>query len=468
MPNRRPRAANAKASKPARGAGSKTPLADYLARPDPSFAWRVVGAIDGPGHTGAVLELTSQTWLAADQVDRPVWTHWLTVIIPDEVVHDTAFLYITGGQHADPPPGEAPQGFGRLAVETRSIVAELRDVPNQPLAFADRPGEPLVEDALIAHQQVKFAHARDPEQLVRLPMVKSAAAAMTAIQQFLASEGGGGRTIRRFVVAGGSKRGWTTWLIGALDPRVRAIIPIVINVLDQEAVSRHHWGAMGYFSPAIKDYVEAGIIPDMIGHPGIKALRRIEDPLSYMALPAMTMPKFIINAVGDEFFPPDATRYSYGKLPALKRLRMLPNSRHSTAGTDILKSISAFYDAVLTEAPLPAYSWRVRADGAIVVRAEETPVEVNLWQGTNPDARDFRVDTIGEAFVATPMARQDDGTWVGAVEAPAKGFTAWFVELVFPSGGKYPFKFTTEVQVTPDVLPYAWKDARPITAPEGS
>jgi PhoPQ-activated pathogenicity-related protein len=459
---------DAKLLRPARGARSKTPLADYLARADPSFAWRVVGAIDGPGHSGAVLELTSQTWLTADQVDRPLWTHWLTVIVPDEVVHDTAFLYITGGTHADPPPTEAPPGFGRLAVETRSIVAELRDVPNQPLTLADRPGEPLSEDALIAHQQVKFAHSRNPEHLLRLPMVKSAAAAMTAVQEFLASEGGGARAIRRFVVAGGSKRGWTTWLIGALDARVRAIIPIVINVLDPDAVTRHHWRAMGYFSPAIRDYVEAGITPGMIGHPGIRAVRRIEDPLSYIGLPAMRMPKFIINAVGDEFFPPDATRYSYAKLPPVKRLRMLPNSRHSTAGTDILKSISAFYDAVLNEARLPEYSWRFRGDGAIVVRSADAPTQVNLWQGTNPDGRDFRVDTIGEAFVSSSLERQGDGSWLGAVDPPAMGFTAYFVELVFAGPGKYPFKFTTEVRVTPDVLPYAWEDARPITAPEAA
>jgi PhoPQ-activated pathogenicity-related protein len=457
---------DAKVLKPARSARSKTPLADYLAKPDPSFAWKVVGAIEGPGYAGAVLRLTSQTWLTADQVDRPLWTHWLTVIIPDEVVHDTAFLYITGGEHTDPPPAEAPRGFGRLAVETRSIVAELRDVPNQPLVFADRPGEPLFEDALIAHQQVKFARSRDPEQLVRLPMVKAAAAAMTAIQEFRASESGGASACRHFVVAGGSKRGWTTWLIGALDRRVRAIIPIVINVLNPDAVTRHHWRAMGYFSPAIKDYVEAGITPGMIGHPGIKAVRRIEDPLRYIALPAMKMPKFIINAVGDEFFPPDATRYSYGKLPQVKRLRMLPNSRHSTAGTDIMKSISSFYDAILNQAPLPAYSWRFRADGAIVVRSKGAPIEVNLWQGSNPAARDFRVETIGEAFTSSRLERQGEGSWVGAVEAPTKGFTAYFVELVFAGAGKYPFKFTTEVRVTPDVLPYAWQDARPITAPQ--
>jgi hypothetical protein len=30
----------------------------------------------------------------------------------------------------------------------------------------------------------------------------------------------------------------------------------------------------------------------------------------------------------------------------------------------------------------------------------------------------------------------------------------YFIELTFPSGGLYPFKFTTGVRVVPDVLPF--------------
>ena len=31
---------------------------------------------------------------------------------------------------------------------------------------------------------------------------------------------------------------------------------------------------------------------------------------------------------------------------------------------------------------------------------------------------------------------------------------AYFIELTFPSGGLFPFKFTTGVRVAPDVLPF--------------
>jgi PhoPQ-activated pathogenicity-related protein len=446
-------------------ANPKNALDAYVAKPDPSFGWKVAASFSGPGYHATVLDLTSQTWLTSKQVDHPVWRHWLTVIVPDRVEHETGFLYITGGDIGDPVPKTASDRFVQMALETRSIVAELDDVPNQPLRFAEDP-KPRVEDEIIAYQEAKFARDHDPMDILRLPMVKSGTAAMTAIQQFLASDAGGHRALDHFVVAGGSKRAWTTWLVGALDPRVSAIIPIVINVLDVDATTRHHWEAMGYFSPALKDYVENGLIPNMIGKPGLEAVNKIEDPLNYRDRPSMKMPKYIINAVGDEYFPPDNTRYSYHLLPQVKRLRMIPNSKHSTAGTDISESITAFYDAVLNHRPIPDYSWTVGEDGAITLHSKVRPLAVNLWRGTDPKARDFRVDTIGKAFTETPVARRPDGSYVANAPKPKAGFTAYFLEVVYPSGTRYPFKFTTEVYVKPDVLPYRWQDARPIIAPD--
>ena len=448
-------------------ANPKNALDAYVAKPDPAFAWKVAGTVSGPGYHGAVLEMTSQTWLTAKEVDKPVWKHWLTVIVPDQVKHDKAFLFITGGDNTDEAPVKATDRFARMAVETGSVVAELDDVPNQPLRFTEDP-KPREEDEIIAYQQAKFLKDHNPLDLVRLPMVKSGTQAMTAVQQYLASAAGGKLKVDGFVVSGGSKRAWTTWLVGAVDRRVIAIMPIVINTLSLEASRRHQWEAMGYFSPAIKDYVENGLVPGAIGSPGMAEIARIEDPLNYRDRPAMKMPKYIVNAVGDQYFPPDNTRFSYHLLPQTKRLRMIPNSKHSTAGTDINESMTAFYGAVLNHRPMPDYAWTVRRDGAIVVRSKTRPLAVKLWQGNDPKARDFRVDTIGDkAFTSTPLARGKDGTWVGKVAKPASGWTAYFVELTYPSGGKYALKFTTEVSVIPDTLPYKWKDARPITAPDG-
>ncbi len=94
-----------------------------------------------------------------------------------------------------------------------------------------------------------------------------------------------------------------------------------------------------------------------------------------------------------------------------------------------------------------------------MVTSKDKPREVNLWQATNPKARDFRLDVIGKAYTNTPLQAEANGTYVGRVAKPASGYTAFFVELVYDSGGKYPFKFTTEVSVVPDVLPHKWEEA---------
>jgi hypothetical protein len=70
------------------------------------------------------------------------------------------------------------------------------------------------------------------------------------------------------------------------------------------------------------------------------------------------------------------------------------------------------------------------------------------------------VDTIGNAYTSSPLNESKPGVYEARVHKPASGFTAFFVELVYDSGGKYPFKFTTEVSVVPDVLPFSFSSAR--------
>ena len=85
---------------------------------------------------------------------------------------------------------------------------------------------------------------------------------------------------------------------------------------------------------------------------------------------------------------------------------------------------------------------------------DQKPAEVLLWQATNPDARDFRVDSIGPAFTSTSLKEQDQGRYIGKIATPEKGWTAGFIELSFDVGNPDPLKLTTEVNVVPRTLPY--------------
>ncbi len=449
---------------------AETALDHYIAQPDPVFAWKLAAKIPGEGYTTFILEMTSQTWRSADEIDRPVWKHWISVVRPDKLRGgagakdaaggSTAFLYIGGGKNSDPQPAKAPERVVDLALGTGTVVAELGMVPNQPLVFADSKDEERSEDNLIAYTRVKYMATHDPNWLVRLAMVKSGVRAMDAMQQFFASDDGGKLKIDHFVVAGGSKRGWTTWLVGVVDPRVVAIVPLVIDALNSQEITRHHYRAYGFFSSALGDYVRHKIFPDKIGTPEYAEVLAIEDPYNYRDRPRLRMPKFVINASGDQFFLPDNSQFYYAALPEEKHLRYVPNAKHNLEGSDARESIEAFYQAVLNNTPRPNFSWTKQKDGTLIVKPQDKPQAVHLWQATNAQARDFRVDTIGKAYTSTELAPEADGTYIARVAPPPAGFTAFFVELVYPSGSRYPLKFTTEVSVVPDVLPFKWEDAK--------
>ncbi len=436
-----------------------TALDRYVAQRDPVYSWKLVHTLPGDGYRTHVLELTSQKWRTEQDVDRPIWKHWLTIVRPDKLKTSKALLFIGGGRNGDPAPSKPSERVARIAGETGSVVAELGMVPNQPLRFTDSMDHPRSEDDLIAYTRVKHFTTKDDTWLVRLAMVKSGVWAMDAIQEFLASEAGGKLQVKQFVVAGGSKRGWTTWLVGAVDPRVVAIMPIVIDALNSEAITRHHFEAYGFFSPALKDYVNHGLFPHKIGTPEYKAVLDIEDPYRYRHRPQLRMPKLLINAAGDQFFLPDNAQFYYHDLPEEKHLRYVPNAKHNLAGSDATESMIAFYQAIVSGAPRPRFSWKKEKDGSLVVNTMDRPAEVHLWQATNPEARDFRLDVIGKAYRSTPLEETRKGVYVVKVAKPEKGFTAFFVELVYPGSGKYPFKFTTEVSVVPDILPYRFEEA---------
>jgi PhoPQ-activated pathogenicity-related protein len=438
----------------------ETALDRYIAKPDPSYSWKLVSTIPGEGFKGYVLDLSSQSWRTAAEVDRPVWKHWLTIVKPDKVTSNKALLFIGGGSNRDAAPSAISQRAASFALDSNTVVAELGMVPNQPLFFSDSKDKGRSEDDLIAYTRVKQMQTGDDNWLVRLAMVKSGVRALDAIQEFLASDAGGKLKVDQFVVSGGSKRGWTTWLVGVVDKRLIAIMPTVIDALNSQVITRHHFEAYGFFSTALNDYVNHKLFPDKIGTPEYKHILDIEDPYNYRNRDRLKMPKYLVNASGDQFFLPDNSQFYFGDLQGEKYLRYVPNAKHNLAGSDARESLLAFYQAVLDGRARPRFSWKKEKDGSLVVTVKDKPREVTLWQANNPRARDFRVDTIGNAYKSTPLKEEKPGVYVGRVSKPAEGFTAFFVELVYDSGGKYPFKFTTEVSVVPDILPFKFPSAR--------
>ena len=150
---------------------------------------------------------------------------------------------------------------------------------------------------------------------------------------------------------------------------------------------------------------------------------------------------------------PDSSQFYFDDLPGEKYLLYIPNTDHSLENSDALESLTAFYHAVVNNKPRPRFDWSFEDDGSIRVEPQDKPTAVTLWQAHNPRHRDFRLESVGPIYESSTLSLERDGSFVGRIETPEQGFTAFFVELVYPSGVKHPFKFTTGVRVLPGPLP---------------
>ena len=114
-----------------------------------------------------------------------------------------------------------------------------------------------------------------------------------------------------------------------------------------------------------------------------------------------------------------------------------------------------YFHAALAQETLPQFSWTVTQPGTMQLQAgAERPSRVRLWQASNPTARDFRHSTIGNSWTSTDLQDQGAGVYVGSVEEPSQGWTAFFIEINYPSGGLFDYTFTTDISIVPDYLPF--------------
>ncbi len=452
-----PLAGFAKPRVPLEATAKATPLDAYCAAEDPAFKWEVVKRYDGFGYTGLVVDLTSQKWRNSDEVSRPEWRHWLTIVIPNSAKSSTALLFVTGGSNEQEAPERADDRIMAVALATRTVVAELRTVPNQPLRIlhSDDPSRDRYEDDLLAASWMQFMATKDPTWLAQLPMAKSAVAAMTAVQEALLEEEGA-PTIEKFTVSGASKRGWTSWLAAAVDDRVAAVAPIVIDVLNIEPSMKHHYASYGFWSEALGDYEKQGLA-ERLTSPSSAAIRAIVDPYAYRE--RLTMPKCVINASGDEFFLPDSSRYYFDDLVGEKHLSYVPNAAHNLKDTKGFETLIAFHAAIAHDLPRPTLTWHSAYDSPKhTVECSRKPTEAVIWRAVNPEARDFRKMKIGDAYQPTPIEPDDAGVYHVPIEAPPEGFSATFAQFTFDIGAPVPLRVTTPVWIAPDVEPFAEKD----------
>jgi len=415
-------------------AASDGELARYVAAPDASYTWSEVKSRRVGSAQVTELILTSQTWR-----DIP-WKHHLVLMRPPNVDPSSGqvFLFIGGGrwkpEYENGFQGPLPRAtpiFAKLAETLRAPIAVLGQVPYQPM-FERR------EDALIAYTFDNYLESGETDWPLLLPMVKSAVRAMDAIQAFSAERWQ--MPVASFTVAGASKRGWTSWLTAAVDPRVSGVAPIAIDMLNLPAQIELQRATFGGLSDQVQDYVAIDL-PGRIATERGRTLMAMVDPYQYLA--DLTPPKLILLGTNDRYWPLDALKLYWHGLPEPKRVLYVPNQGHGVADLDrLIAGLSALHRYSAHGKQLPAVTWTYTAMAnrlGVDVQTNRVPRGVLAWTATSA-TRDFR-----EARWTSHSCKRRRGKFTCGVARPSKGFVAMYAELWFEDRGYPKFPLTTVV-----------------------
>jgi len=468
------------------GRVSSTAMDDYVWKEDPNYSWYDTGEeihgrnVDGSvRYVGYVLNMTSQRWLTDEDTSRSLWWHTLVVIVPsnyDKTYSRNATLWITDGDNGDSDPISRTNYnmliASELAMGTGMIVASLFHVPNQHMVFSSDPEQKSrSEDAIIAFTWAHFLDNPDePEWLVRLPMVKASLRAMDTVSAFVAQKRGLMiPDLDYYVVSGASKRGWTTWCVGAVDQtgRVTAIVPVVLDAINFVDVEHHQYRSYGGWSYFLEDYYEQNITA-RYDEPNMRLLQEIEDPYFYKE--RLTMPKLVINGGQDEFQQPDDTHYWWADMPGPKHFLMMPNTDHMCilGIGQAIPTMGTWIRHLVRGKEIPEVNWVISEDTGDITATVTSSIQPNvtMWYARtcgleSPARRDFRLLNLddpcqcGVAFdgqclnqeasrwYSLPLAPNSKGQYVAHVDAVEGQWTAFFIDFTFPySDNEEPYRYS--------------------------
>lgn len=428
----------------------------YAFLDDGAFGWELVSQTHGHGWIKYTVKMISQTWLAEFIKGHDgLMHHTLTIVVPDNLSSNPeqqpwASLFIN----------EAPWLAEEMARRTGVVSACLSDVPRNFVDLTSDNRGPLDEETLKAVGFVNFAkHSRHPEWPIEMPGTKATVKAMDAMQALL-SDHVPWATPSRFIISGASKRGMIAYLTALVDPRVKALNPVIIT-LDTNEVSMLRRQALGPEGETVYDREGADTV--LVGEAGAR-VEAIVSPLDYA--PRLTMPKLLLNCGNDDWFPPDQLGLWWERLPSPKSFYLFPNSPHTgiemeavtklSNGNDFLDAVDAWVNGLVMDKQEPELSWNVdQITGEISVQllSNHTVSSVHLWKAetANGETRDFRhvrwnselLDPSKRHWQVTP--RPSPGRW-----------QAMLVSFMFPGPkpGGTEWRRSTEVSVMPKLLPF--------------
>ena len=428
-----------------------TSMSDYIESTKNEFSYDIQEVIYEENWTGYHIKMISGEWLDSKKVDQVEWWHYVDIIIPKQTTSSTGIMFIDGGEKSDDYFRLDAQSIGN-AIKTEAVIVNVSNIPFQPLNFLSSEQDSFEEDDLIAFAWNKFlkqgAKQKDVEWLPRFPMTRAIVRAMDLAQEIVLQND---IVVKDFVVSGASKRGWTAWTTAAVDSRVKAVVPMVIDMLNLVPSFENHYRSYGEFSPAVQEYVNYNI-QDWLGTEEFKVLMSYIEPFSF--IDKFTMPKYIINAGSDEFFSTDSWRFYYDKLPGEKIIRYVPNKNHSLDGRYLTEDLVSYFYRVINDIEIPSLSWNLSDNKLIAELDYDGDYDVSVWTAKNDDGRDFRLWEEGELWEETSIGKLANNKYELNVSSNLKGYKATMIEFTIDPKSEFPLIISTGPFVFPEKYPF--------------
>ena len=428
-----------------------TSMSDYIESTKNEFSYDIQEVIYEENWTGYHIKMISGEWLNSKKVDQVEWWHYVDIIIPKQTTSSTGIMFIDGGEKSEDYFRLDAQSI-RNAIKTEAVIVNVSNIPFQPLNFLSSEQDSFEEDDLIAFAWNKFlkqgAKQKDVEWLPRFPMTRAIVRAMDLAQEIILQND---IVVKDFVVSGASKRGWTAWTTAAVDSRVKAVVPMVIDMLNLVPSFENHYRSYGEFSPAVQEYVNYNI-QDWLGTEEFKVLMSYIEPFSF--IDKFTMPKYIINAGSDEFFSTDSWRFYYDKLPGEKIIRYVPNKNHSLDGRYLTEDLVSYFYRVINDIEIPSLSWNLSDNKLIAELDYDGEYDVSVWTAKNDNGRDFRLWEEGELWEETSIGKFANNKYELNVNSNFKGYKATMIEFTIDPESEFPLIISTGPFVFPEKYPF--------------
>jgi len=489
---------------------NSNPLDDFVSKPESVYKY-VDTLYTGKtllGGTVHVLNVTSLAWLdtsiGAGPSGTNIWNHLVAVVIPKELrVYNYSLAYLTGNSNNDHSPPKATDeeliAVDLVTHNTGACGIIVYQIPNCPYIFkADPTQMARGEDNFIAWTWKMYLEddGKHPEYLARFPMVKGAFQSMRAAQDFL-NKKVEKSAIDNWIVSGASKRGWTTWMVGATTctgencvniAGLAPLVPIVPNIRDD---MHRQWMSYNGWTFAFSPYTALNLT-QYVDSDSFKSMTKHVDPMHHGERLAR-LPKFVVVSSDDEFMQMDWTNIWYDEFQKFGETHLLivQDSEHSlaTGVPEVVSSLSAALESVAANVTRPTfdYSYNNKTGELEVTIPDEFAAQVDQvrlfhTQTHSAERRDFRwvrhasnESTLCK-FPGVALAKPVFGggncvelmvwskdtldavgsnTYKASPPQPKEGhYTGYYIEVSYKSALKADYLFSTPGFVWPNTLPF--------------